>query len=624
MNNNINSRPPYFKSSEKKPVCRILFEPIDINRPAETKTVQYSHAIPKGIILRMLIRIDRSYAVPVSPEVKLYFEESGINRVIKTEFSGIFGKDEIYKAELSAAEPAFCRMEITAGGIRLPDSPEQLLIYDPEKMPTSPTGGVMYQIFPDRFSKTKNHPVKKKKYTVINKDWDNGIPKYPDKPGDPVDNNDFFGGTLWGIIEKLDYIKSLGITTIYLNPIFDAHTNHKYDTGDYEQVDSMFGGTEALKELIEKAGKLGIGIILDGVFNHTGQYSRYFNAKKHYNSIGAYNSKDSPYYGWYNFKKWPDEYVCWWGVKLLPSINENSGYFDYIAGKNGIIEKYTSMGIAGWRLDVADELTDKFIKSIHSAAKTKNPDCMILGEVWEDASNKIAYDVRKKYLQGGELDSVMNYPLRTAIIELLMHRNILGFVRTTLSIYKNYPKEISDRLMNLLGTHDTVRILNVLSGTKYTKGSLPMKELAVTTLTKQERESARDRLKLAWLICATMYGVPCIYYGDEIGMEGWRDPFCRLPMKWSNIDNDLLIFFRKINAARESIKDFKDGDFDILYYDSEVLVYSRNNTAVAVNVGSHKRLLVFGKPKINALSESLETKSRRFVLRPMTGMILTE
>ena len=124
----------------------------------------------------------------------------------------------------------------------------------------------------------------------------------------------------------------------------------------------MFGGDEALKELIDKAGEQGIGIILDGVFNHTGKYSRYFNAKNHYNSIGAYNSKDSPYYSWYNFKKWPNDYECWWGVKLRPSINENSGYFDYIAGKDGIITKYTAMGIAGWRLDVADELSDNFIK----------------------------------------------------------------------------------------------------------------------------------------------------------------------------------------------------------------------------------------------------------------------
>ncbi len=624
MYNNIKSRPPKFVKSQKQSICRLLFEPADTLYSSENETVRYRHSVPAGLELRMLITIDRSYAAVASPCVKIYFEDSKESRLVKTNFFGIIGKNEIYKAELSFAEPAFCRIEISAGGNKITDSPGQLLIYDLNKMPTSPAGGVMYQIFPDRFSKSQNHPVKKKKYTVINNDWDNGIPKHPEKPGDPVDNNDFFGGTLWGITEKLDYLKSLGITTIYLNPIFDAHTNHKYDTGDYEKVDSMFGGNEALKVLIDKAGELGIGIILDGVFNHTGQYSRYFNAKKHYNSIGAYNSKDSPYYTWYNFKKWPDEYECWWGVKLLPSINENSGYFDYIAGKDGIIKKYTSMGIAGWRLDVADELSDKFIKTIHSAAKAENPDCLILGEVWEDASNKIAYGVRKKYLQGGELDSVMNYPLRTAIIELLLRRDVVGFVRTTLSIYKNYPKAICDRLMNLLGTHDTVRILNVLSGAKETKGSLPMKELATTTLTKQERESARERLKLAWLICATMYGVPCIYYGDEIGMEGWRDPFCRLPMKWSNIDNDLLSFFRRINAVRESIEDFKDGDFDIIHYDSEMLIYSRNSTVIAVNIGDTKRHLVFKEPKINALSESLEIKKRSFVLAPMSGMILTE
>lgn len=191
------------------------------------------------------------------------------------------------------------------------------------------------------------------------------MPEYPAYPGAPLKNNRFYGGTLLGIIDKLEYIRSLGVDTIYLSPIFDAASNHKYDTADYMSVDSMFGGEKAFKALIKKAHEYGIGIILDGVFNHTGSDSIYFNKYGHYKTLGAYQSKKSKYYSWYDFKNYPDEYTAWWGIDILPRIHpDKPDCRKYFVGKDGVIAKYASMGIDGFRLDVADELSDDFIAEI--------------------------------------------------------------------------------------------------------------------------------------------------------------------------------------------------------------------------------------------------------------------
>lgn len=435
-------------------------------------------------------------------------------------------------------------------------------------------GGIMYQIFVDRFNKSGK--CKPKKYAIMNDDWYNGIPQFADVPGGYVENNMFFGGDLYGVVEKLDYIKDLGVNCLYLCPIFDAYSNHKYDTADYMSIDSMFGSEKALDLLIKEAKKRDMHIIFDGVFNHTGSHSIYFNKDGNYDSIGAYQSKKSPYYEWYNFREFPDNYECWWDVKILPRVNSNNkSYQDFILGDGGVVEKWMKKGIDGFRLDVADELSDDFLKRLNQKVKSINPNGVVYGEVWEDASNKIAYDKRKKYFLGNELDSVMNYPLRNAVIDYIKYGNFERFYSTCKMLHSHYPKHNSDLLMNLLGTHDTERILTVLggeSGQGYTN-----KELSTKKMSKNEIKNAICLLKLAYTIIATVPGIPCIYYGDEAGMQGYRDPFNRLPFPWGKENKELVDFYKKIGSIRRKEPLYKDGYFKMIECNKDVLSFARYN-----------------------------------------------
>ena len=294
-------------------------------------------------------------------------------------------------------------------------APYQLLVYrDAYQTPDFLKKGVMYQIMVDRFFRGGNEPPRSDVEMAAS--WDAEISQYPAYPGAPLKNNLFYGGDLDGVRAKLPYLKTLGVTVLYLCPIFEAYSNHKYDTGDYMQVDPMFGGREALVRLIAAGDKSGIRILLDGVFNHTGSISRYFNADGRYDSIGAAQSQDSPFYSWYHFDRYPDEYRCWWGVRILPTVNSsNSEYVDFVAGANGVADTYLTTGISGFRLDVADELDEGLLRALRKRTKSVSHENALVGEVWEDASNKIAYDKRRRYFRGEELDSVMNYPLKNAI-----------------------------------------------------------------------------------------------------------------------------------------------------------------------------------------------------------------
>ncbi len=259
-------------------------------------------------------------------------------------------------------------------------------------------GGIMYQIFPDRFFKSGEILVEKGKW--LHRDWHEDPEFRPNEKG-KILNNDFFGGNFRGILKKLDYLQSLHVTVIYLNPIFRAFSNHRYDTGDYMQLDPMLGSEEDFAALVSECGKRGIRLLLDGVFNHTGDDSRYFNKYGTYDEIGAYQSKDSKYYSWYNFRHFPDKYDSWWGIDVLPAVNENCpSYIDFITGENGVLRRWMKYPLGGFRLDVADELPDEFVAKIRSAVKSANGDAVVIGEVWEDASNKIAYSTRRKYFQG--------------------------------------------------------------------------------------------------------------------------------------------------------------------------------------------------------------------------------
>ena len=479
-------------------------------------------------------------------------------------------------------------------------------------------GGIMYHIFVDRFNKSGK--CKPKKSAIMNNDWYNGIPQFADVPGGYVENNMFFGGDLYGIIEKLDYIESLGVTCLYLSPIFDAYSNHKYDTGDYMSVDSMFGSEKALEELIKEAKKRDMHIIFDGVFNHTDSDSIYFNKEGNYNSLGAYQSKESPYYEWYNFRNYPDDYECWWDVKILPRVNSNNqSYKNYILGDGGVIEKWMKKGIDGFRLDVADELSDDFLKTLNNKLKSINPEGVVYGEVWEDASNKIAYDKRKKYFLGGELDSVMNYPFREAIIEYLKYGNYDKFYSTCKMLSSHYPKHNADLLMNLLGTHDTERILTVL-GVDSVDG-FTNQELSTKKMTRTEYSKAKALLKLAYAIVATVPGVPCIYYGDEAGMQGYRDPFNRLPFPWGKEDNEILEFYQKIGKIRRQEEVFKGGLFNLLECNSDILAFARYNddefTVTLVNRSTEKYSFESSIPL-----KSCETNRKITAIKPQTAYIL--
>ncbi len=447
----------------------------------------------------------------------------------------------------------------------------QLLVYrDDYKTSQEYREGIIYHIFVDRFKRSGRCGIKDT--AVLDPDWDNGIPQYAEYPGAHLSNNVFFGGDLYGIIEKLDYIAALGTKTIYLSPVFDAYSNHKYDGGDYLTVDTMFGGDSALAELCRAAKERGMNIILDGVFNHTGDDSVYFNKYGRYPSVGAYQSENSPYRSWYSFGESRDEYDSWWGIKIMPRLNStNPDFQNFIC--NRVVEKWMKAGVFGWRLDVADELSEDFLARFRSAVKTRNGDGVIIGEVWEDATDKVSYGHRREYLHGAELDSVMNYPLRSAVIAYVKYGNCDYLRGCTEGTYRRYPKCSSDNLMNFLGTHDTERIITVLGGESAANRSNA--ELSVMRMTDDERAHAVSRLKLAYSIIAGLPGVPCVFYGDEAGLEGYRDPFCRRPFPWSRINEGLLEHYRRIGTVRRETDVFRDGYFSIISLTDSHVVYER-------------------------------------------------
>ena len=457
----------------------------------------------------------------------------------------------------------------------------QITVYDENyETPDWIKGGVMYQIFPDRFRKEGDYPIVPHK--IKRDDW-GGCPTFRPNEYGKVLNNDFFGGNLNGVRAKLDYLKSLNVSVIYFNPIFEAYSNHRYDTGDYMKIDPLLGTLEDFEALVQDAKAHGIRIILDGVFNHTGVDSRYFNKYGRYDSVGAYQSLDSPYRDWYQFHQFPDTYDSWWGMETLPAVNESSPSFQsYILGEGGVLKTWLSRGIGGYRLDVADELPDFFLRLLRKSVKEQDPEAGIIGEVWEDASNKIAYGARREYLQGYELDSVMNYPLKDAIIGYMLTGSNDHLRETIAMLIDNYPKETLDALMNVLGTHDTPRILTVL-GNKYCSNK---EQMAVTFLSDEEKERAKKKLKMAALLQFTLPGVPCIYYGDETGMEGYVDPFCRGCFPWDDIDEALGAFYARLGAIRTKNfpEIFKDGSYREVFADPSCLVFERRKGEKALYV----------------------------------------
>ncbi len=436
-------------------------------------------------------------------------------------------------------------------------------------------GATYYQIFPDRFNKQGDCDLsgKLEPYTV-HRYWHEEVSWQPTPEG-IVLNNDFYGGNLRGIMEKLDYIRSLGATIIYLNPISKSFSSHRYDTGDYKVIDPMLGTEEDFVALCKAVHEKGMKIILDGVYSHTGSNSPYFNREGAFDSVGAFNSKESPYYSWFTFYNWPHNYHSWWNFDTLPTVNKmDPAFLDFIIrDEDSVIAHWLRLGCDGFRLDVADELPDEFLKMLYDRVKEINPDALVLGEVWEDASNKEAYGKRRTYFTNGELDSVMNYPFRSAIINYV--RGIdggQGLKETVMSIVENYPKEVVQSNMNLLGTHDTPRILTALvddfDGSR--------EEKAKRKLSRNQFDVAWERLLMASFLQYTLPGSPSLYYGDEACMEGYKDPFNRRPYPWGREDEDFLNHFKRLGRLRREHEVLRLGDIRFFEAGDKHLGFTRS------------------------------------------------
>ena len=469
----------------------------------------------------------------------------------------------------------------------------QMTVYDA----ASPTPGwfgegLTYQIFPDRFRRSHLPDMAKMPWgRRLHENWDD-IPDYlPDGDGEYC--RDFFGGDLAGIREKLPYLRELGVETLYLCPIFEASSNHRYNTGDYRRIDPMLGTEEDFQALCQEAHALGIRVILDGVFNHNGKDSRYFNADGRYDTVGAAQSQDSPYYPWFHFHPWPTDYDAWWGIRDLPAVNESApSYRDFIfEGEDSVIRHWLRAGADGWRLDVADELPDDFIAGIRQAMDETKPGCLLLGEVWEDGSNKIAYSQRRKYLLGGETHCLMNYPFRTAALCYLRGGDAADFRESMETIRENYPAPAFQSAMNFLGTHDTPRVLSLLG-----EGQTPADkaERAAFRLRPEEERLGKERWKLASALLYAFPGSPMLFYGDEAGLQGLEDPFCRGGYPWGREDEDLLAWFRLLGRLRKR-PSLRQGDLTWLHAQGPLLAFRRQaegeTTAAAFNAGDAEAAL---------------------------------
>jgi len=563
-------------------------------------------AAPGTLVLRIKTRRGES----AHASVCLYPDGGGATETIM-DLAGVTGVYDIYKCELKIESPGLYWYHFTiypneGEAINVPENPGggfQITVHAPvANNPQWLRGGLIYHIFVDRFNRgvlnakpaiaSELSGASQRLGAAYRQDW-GGCPYFlPDDEG-TVRNNDFFGGNIYGIIEKLPYLEQLGVTCIYLSPVFEAASNHKYDTGDYMKVDPAFGNDEALEILCAEAAKRGMKVILDGVFNHVGCDSRYFNKYGGYDNPGACQGEQSPYYGWFTF--FPDgKYEAWWGIRLLPAIKKSSeSYIEFICGENGVISHWMKKGVSGWRLDVVDELPDVFLDPLCEAVKRENSEAAIIGEVWEDASNKIAYDVRRRYFLGGQLDSVTNYPLMNAIVACVKEGKVEQLACAMDDFCKNYPAHVLDSLMNILGTHDTVRILTALSDTRLPEGK---EATSVFRLTDEQLALAKKRLKLASTLQFTLPGVPCVYYGDEAGMEGGADPFNRRCYPWGDEDRDLIAWYMILSRLRSEHGCFKDGKYELVEARAGLFAFTRGHGAqrilVAVNTSPGDRLIL--------------------------------
>ncbi len=444
-------------------------------------------------------------------------------------------------------------------------------------------GATIYQVFPDRFCKSGECDLtgKLEPYT-LHGDWYEEVQWQPTPEG-TVLNNDFYGGNFRGITEKMDYIASLGTSILYLNPISKSFSSHRYDTGDYKTPDPMLGTEADFTAMCDAAHARGIRVVLDGVYSHTGSNSLYFDKERAFGGKGAYADPNSPYRSWYHFYSYPDSYKSWWNFDTLPTVNKmDPAFVEYIiTGEDSVVAHWLRLGADGFRLDVADELPNEFIRLLKQRIRDIRPDALLIGEVWEDASNKVSYGERRRYFVDGLLDSCMNYPFRTAILRFLKDRDDgRGLRDTVMTIAENYPPQVVACNMNLLGTHDTPRILTALvddfDGSR--------EEKARRKLSRNQMDTALERLLMASFLQYTLPGSASLYYGDEAMMEGHRDPFNRRTYPWGRENALLVEHFRRLGELRKQCDALRTGDIRFFQAEDQRVGFSRAGEKTAVKI----------------------------------------
>jgi len=479
-----------------------------------------------------------------------------------------------------------------------PDYSFQVDVYLPDfQTPDWMKNAVVYQIFPDRFANgdKRNDPKPSDPAVygnpVLNQNWSN-LPEGYCRAyiGETCDEDplgrDFFGGDLQGIISKLSYLQDLGVTALYLNPIFLAPSNHGYDTTDYLQIESYFGTQGTFQKLVAQAAKRGIHVILDGVFNHTSSDSIYFDKQSRYPKLGAYESRDSPYYDWYTFYTWPDSYNSWWGFDTLPVLTEIQKVRDFVFGDDRSVARWWLMqGAAGWRLDVAGDKSHDWWEEFRPRVKDASAEAIIIGELWDDAS---------EWVLGDELDTSMNYRFRRALLGFVngdTNDPNQGFVRglnadqfdgALHSIQEDYPAPAFATLMNLVDSHDTQRILWALTPGERNRED---KEFSEANLAE-----GKAKQKLLAILQMTLPGAPTIYYGDEVALTGDTDPDDRRTYPWGGEDTAMLAHYQLLTGLRNANSFLRTGSFDRLWTHNAdgTYAYGRKDASGAAVVAANK------------------------------------
>lgn len=461
------------------------------------------------------------------------------------------------------------------GGDFLPEW--QMTVYKPIGDAEVSGRDIVYHIFVDRFAKKEGAVAAPADRYY--KQWDEDV-DVEGQNGDVYRAQDFYGGNLAGIEDKLDYLVSLGVTIVYLSPIFESVSNHRYDTADYTKIDPLLGTEEDFARLVAEARKRGIRIMLDGVFNHTGSDSIYFNKEGRFDSLGAYQSEQSPYRDWFTFRK-GGKYDCWWGIENVPTINKHSrAAQEFLFGDQGPVAHWSRYDV-DWRLDVVDELPDNYLNCARRCIRKACPTSHVVGEVWEDASNKISYGQLRHYFTSGQLDGVMNYVFKEAILRYCLGGSPKAFADKVMDLVENYPRHCMDRSLTLLDSHDTVRVINALAGVNTVGWNKKMQR--DYRLSAADYRRAKDKLYIAATLQYLLPGMPSIYYGDEVGMQGFADPINRRPYPWDNQNEELLSFYRTLGSIRAHYANILRGSIRFAPH-NELLVMERNAPAGELTV----------------------------------------